>query len=349
MKHLISVFLILTVGCTIDRPVEINPVNNIEDYWLEENAAEMVNEKYKINGKKYNILLISGGGTNGVYAVGVVNGLAEANKLPKFDTVTGVSTGGMMATHVFLGNKNSLKELKQEYLSLTPKSLLSYYHVKEIPWSNAVSNNDKLKEIIKRNLPDSKIDKVAEEYTKYRRKIYIGTTSLDDGRNRIWAMHHIAVDKRYNLYRRVVLASASVPGLFPPEFINDNMYADGAVTDNLCFDESLLPRPNTGVRLWIIYNDMLEQYPDKIKNKFSTIVIRALSTVAKSGQLNQLKYILAFANKRDIQIVQFLWPKEIWTIGFKPSKQDLKKIYDKGYEIGYNYDNSRHIGYSRQD
>src|SRR5207302_5024438 len=56
------------------------------------------------------ILLLSGGGQHGAYGVGFLRGwLARANdSMPRFDVVTGVSTGSLQAPYALIGTADSL-------------------------------------------------------------------------------------------------------------------------------------------------------------------------------------------------------------------------------------------------
>jgi predicted acylesterase/phospholipase RssA len=47
-------------------------------------------------------LALSGGGADGAYGVGVLNGWSAAGRRPAFSVVSGVSTGGLIAPFAFL-------------------------------------------------------------------------------------------------------------------------------------------------------------------------------------------------------------------------------------------------------
>ena len=77
---------------------------------------------------------------------------------------------------------------------------------------------------------------IAAEHRKGRR-LFIGTTNLDAGRPVMWNIGAIAnsTDPRApELIHKVLLASASIPGAFPPVLIN--VEADGKVYDELHVD-----------------------------------------------------------------------------------------------------------------
>src|SRR6185503_3448770 len=60
-----------------------------------------------------NFLAISGGGDNGAFGAGLLNGWTAAGNRPTFKLVTGVSTGGLIAPFAFLGASRdaTLKEM----------------------------------------------------------------------------------------------------------------------------------------------------------------------------------------------------------------------------------------------
>ena len=50
-------------------------------------------------------LAMSGGGSDGAFAAGLLNGWTQAGKRPEFTVVTGVSIGALLAPYAFLGPK----------------------------------------------------------------------------------------------------------------------------------------------------------------------------------------------------------------------------------------------------
>ena len=64
-----------------------------------------------------NYLALSGGGADGAFGAGVLVGWSEAGTRPRFEVVTGVSTGAIIATFAFLGPRydDSLREVFTQY------------------------------------------------------------------------------------------------------------------------------------------------------------------------------------------------------------------------------------------
>src|SRR5499426_2442366 len=140
--------LIVLQGCSL--PTRLNAVpKDIEAtaeipgmpgvrYWQESDLDRMVDEAYrsyerqladwKAAGNKgpmppANFLAISGGGENGAFGAGLLNGWTEAGTRPEFNLVTGVSTGALTAPFAFLGPAYD-KQLKEVYTTISSKDVL---------------------------------------------------------------------------------------------------------------------------------------------------------------------------------------------------------------------------------
>ena len=61
-------------------------------------------------------LAVSGGGSDGAFGAGLLVGWTEAGTRPKFDLVTGISTGALIAPFAFLGSEYD-PQLKEIYTS----------------------------------------------------------------------------------------------------------------------------------------------------------------------------------------------------------------------------------------
>ncbi len=71
------------------------------------------------------ILALSGGGQYGAFGAGVLAGWSDTGTRPKFDMVTGVSTGALIAPFAFLGPDYDAK-LKRFYTQTSTKDILSF-------------------------------------------------------------------------------------------------------------------------------------------------------------------------------------------------------------------------------
>lgn len=183
------------------------------------------------------VLVLSGGGANGAWGAGFLSGWAASGNRPKFDLVTGVSTGGLLATGAFLGNDDMLK---QAFTKTTDSDVKGSRFFLFIPFSDSVYTSGPLKKLIDNCITNALIDQVAEEGAKQRR-LYVASSDLDTGKLHIWNLTEIAKQKQYDFYRKVLLASASAPMIFPPVDIEGVLNGDGGVKANLFFRNKLLP------------------------------------------------------------------------------------------------------------
>ena len=76
------------------------------------------------------------------------------------------------------------------------------------------------------------LQRVAAAYDE-NRMLAVGTTNIDYAQTWVWNMTMIAKAGELELYRDVLLASASFPIVFPPVEIDGHLFVDGAARSNL--------------------------------------------------------------------------------------------------------------------
>ena len=184
------------------------------------------------------VLVLSGGGSNGAWGAGFLKGWGSKGTRPEFDLVTGVSTGGLLATGSFLGDDEMLQ---QAFTTTKDSDVKGNRFFLTIPFSDSVYTSKPLKKLIAKYVTNQVIDRVAAEAGKNRR-LYVASTDLDAGRLHIWDLTRIAAAHDYDFYRTALLASASAPMIFPPVNIEGTLHADGGVKANLFFRNNLLPK-----------------------------------------------------------------------------------------------------------
>ena len=195
----------------------------------------------------YRALTLSGGGAYGAYGAGVLTGWSETGERPEFDVVTGISTGALMATHVFLGPEYD-KEL-EIYKEVSDRDIFRKRGLARALRSDAVYDTTPLRRLMSSMITDELLDRVAEAHRNGSR-LFIGTTNLDADSFTIWDMGMIARSERPDRRQRyidVVMASASFPIAFPPVYIDvegedgsyTQMHGDGGVRETVFFFDFL--------------------------------------------------------------------------------------------------------------
>ena len=246
-------------------------------------------------------LALSGGGADGAYGAGVLNGWTEAGTRPSFSIVSGVSTGALIAPFAFLGPGNDAT-LRHLYTSGVAESLLDAPSPFNAIFGAGLFGNKRLRELVANYIDADFVAAVASEYARGR-LLLIVTTNLDSQRTAIWDMGRIAslrTPEALNLFRDVVAASASLPVVFPPMLVTaeangrqfQEMHVDGGVTAPvLTLPEAFLLRDarlaksgdKTGdLQLYILINNKIEPEFQLVANSTIEIAARASSTIVKT-------------------------------------------------------------------
>jgi predicted acylesterase/phospholipase RssA len=190
----------------------------------------------------HNYLVVSSGGVEGAFGAGLLVGWTAAGTRPEFQVVTGVSAGAMIAPFAFLGSAYD-GTLHEIYSSFSSKDLVERRGLLQALEGDSVMDTAPLRRLIDRYLGDDEVAQIAAEGRKGR-KLLIGTTNLNAGRPVVWDLTKIAGSGAPNarqLIGDLILASASIPGVFPPVRIGvesgqvryDEVHVDGGVTAQL--------------------------------------------------------------------------------------------------------------------
>ncbi|EDL54861.1 MULTISPECIES: patatin-like phospholipase family protein [Vibrio] len=199
----------------------------------------------KVIGDRFNVLVLSGGGPRGAYGAGVINGLKDKGELPEFSLITGVSAGALIAPFVFVGG-DKYDELKTVMLGLNDDMMLGGTSIFKILFGDAFSEGDNFYKMVQKTFDDEFIEEIAKAHQSGKRML-IGTTHFDSGRQMIWNIGRIATSdlpNKKDIIHQVLAASSSIPGVFPPQFIPvkyngqslEEMHVDGGLSSQLFFD-----------------------------------------------------------------------------------------------------------------
>jgi len=184
-------------------------------------------------GRGLNLLSISGGGQNGAFGAGVLKGWRESGTRPVFDIVGGVSTGALLATHALLGTPADDAKLEEMYTQVTAQDIYQDRSLLEIvSGSDSLRDTRPLREMIAKHITAQTLERVAAAHAEGR-ILVVGTTNVDYGQTWVWNMSLIAKAGDLDLYRKVLLASASFPIVFPPVEIDGHLFVDGAARSNV--------------------------------------------------------------------------------------------------------------------
>jgi predicted acylesterase/phospholipase RssA len=239
----------------------------------------------------FTILALSGGGADGAFGAGALVGLARSGTLPQFSVVTGVSAGALIAPYAFLGPEWD-RQLTDAYTSGRAEHLLQPRQFGVLFGSSAYRGSP-LEHLVEHYLTDALLHAVAREAASGR-LLLVATTNVDTGETVVWDLGSIAMnggDRTKALFRDVLVASASVPGLFPPVIIRVQehgalvveAHVDGTAAAPFVVPAGLthqprehnsVPRPTA---VYVIVDGRLSEEPLSVQLRFRSILSRSIS------------------------------------------------------------------------
>jgi len=261
-------------------------------------------------------LAVSGGGGDGAFGAGLICGWYDSGTMPTFKLVTGVSTGSMIAPFAFLGGKY-IEQLRKIYTTISDKDVRTMRALNGlygVVFGDALADTAPLYELISRYVTDQMLADIAAAYAKGR-LLLVATASLDQQRPVLWNIGAIAASGHpgaLELVRKLILASASIPGAFPPVMIEveangrhyEEMNADaGVVAQTFLYPVYLGYRLRTGPsrdrerHAYIIRNSRLDPDWASVTRDFLTITQRAVATMVHYLGYNDMLRIYEAANR----------------------------------------------------
>src|SRR6267154_713558 len=261
-----------------------------------------------------NILALSGGGAGGAFGAGALFGLSQRGERPRFDIVTGVSAGALIAPFAFLGPAwdaqlaDAFAGARSERL-LDPRGLGILFHP-------GIYRSEPLVDLVDHFVTDHLMQAVAQQ-AALGRLLLVATTDLDKEETVIWDMGRIAAhggESARTLFRNVVVASASIPGVFSPIVIPveragvryDEMHVDGDATvpffvaPALAYLRPIDANELKGANIYVLVNGQLGGVPHTTPVDTMSILLRTSSaTLTHLARANVL-LTSEFAEKYDI-------------------------------------------------
>lgn len=298
--------------------------------------------------KRVDILALSGGAEDGAYGAGFLKGWSERGDRPAFTVVTGISTGALIAPFAFLGPKYD-DVLQRLYTESSQKNIVLLSPVEAL-FGASLGDSSPLRKILSDAIDDGFVAELAKEARKGR-MLQIGTTNLDAQRPVVWDITKIALSGRPDakrLIQDIMLASASIPGAFPPVLIDvmiDNkryqeLHVDGGVTRQIFvyprnLDIRRLQRilhTNPQKNMWLIRNSKVDPEYKAVALSISDITERSFYTLTKYHGRGDLINITSLAKRDGFNLHITNVPKSFNI----PLKEAFDKAYMKAlYKVGY--------------
>lgn len=244
-------------------------------------------------GRALNMLSLSGGGQNGAFGAGLLNGWRESGERPQFDAVGGVSTGALLATHALLGTPADDAQLEEMYTQITRNNVHSERGIFSLAFgADSLSDTTPLQALIAKYITADTLKRVAAAY-KDNRYLFVGTTNIDYGQTWVWNMSLIAADGNLELYRQVLLASASFPIVFPPVEIDGHLFVDGAARSNVVIaglggSERPSPPLYGAGNIYLVDNGRLHSPPEALRRALGNVAATTISVMMDQSMLTAM-------------------------------------------------------------
>jgi hypothetical protein len=238
-------------------------------------------------GHALNLLSLSGGGQNGAFGAGFLIGWRESGRRPQFDMVGGVSTGALLATHAFLGTPADDATLEAMYTTITSADIFTDRSILGLLSADSLKDTGPLRAMLAKYVTGETLKRVAAAYDE-NRMLFVGTTNIDYAQTWVWNMTMIAKAGDLELYRDVLLASASFPIVFPPVEIDGHLFVDGAARSNLVIPGmGGLRKPNPPLHgpgnLYLIDNGKVTDPPQALVRALGKVAATTISVMMEQS------------------------------------------------------------------
>lgn len=359
LRWIPALLLCMLVGCTTTRMpytamdaerAEIPGYSHVRFIFDDLQPPELARFRPSARNTPIRYLTISGGGAGGAFSVGVLNAWTETGRRPMFDIVSGVSTGALIAPFAFLGPDYD-DELRQLYTSGIANQLVEQRFILSGLFGESLLKQDPLRRLVERYVTGELLQAVAAEYRKGR-NLFVSTTNLDSQRTVVWDLGAIAASGQpdaLTLFRSILIASASIPGVYPAVGIATTingkpvteLHSDGGPSAQiLSLPDVIMTRMGTlfpamagKVEIYVLVNNTLGPEFQLTKSATFPVAMRAYATLVKSQAKSSIMALYQFSRRFGFQMKVAAINVSVPYSYSKPfSTQYMRAVYRNGYD-----------------
>jgi predicted acylesterase/phospholipase RssA len=304
----------------------------------------------QMGSQSHHYLAISGGGENGAYGAGFLNGWTAAGTRPEFTIVTGISTGALLAPFAFLGSDYD-DDIKALYTELSKDDLVERRSIFEMLPNASIIDNSSLRGKVVQYVTQEVMEKIAAEYQKGRILI-VGTTNLDTNRPVLWSIGRIATSgtpDALELIHDIIIASTSIGGAFPPVIISveangesyDEMHVDGGTVNQVFmyplgmdFNEvkkrvGLTENP----KVYVLRNARLKPVFQVVEYSMFEVMVQSLNSLLRTQGIGDIERIYLEARRDGLDFHLTYIPDDFNApLNGLFDSDYMNKLYQVGYE-----------------
>jgi predicted acylesterase/phospholipase RssA len=180
----------------------------------------------------------------------------------------------------------------------------------------------------------------------------VATTNVDTGETVVWDLGSIAMNGGPHtkaLLRDILVASASVPGMFPPVIIRvqgdrgdySEAHVDGTATVPFLVPSALLQTPGEAPdrapsEVYVIVDGRLSEEPTSVQLRFKTIVSRSISAGLTHMTRTTLELTASTAQLQGASLQYSAIPTAYPNLApFDFRTSTMRSLYQYGYECAH--------------
>ncbi len=380
MRMLAVLLLVVLAGCADGRlkysQEELQNLARVHLHAVEQTRQELLlalverarleyEESQATHGPEptYDILVMSGGGQYGAFGAGFLKGWGEvpepSMRRPRFDYVTGVSTGSLIAPFAFLGDDAEYERVDRLYQEVDDTFAVLRGLLFFLPWRDSFYDNSKLNQYIASNIDEELVGRIAESARRHR-ILLVATTNLDLGVMRVWHLSAEAArakpEAAAQRLRDILRASCAIPAVFAPVQLDGCLHVDGGTTgqlflgadptiladmiERLHLAEPEIPMPK--VRIWVLVNGKLSIPADTTGSGWVSVAQRSLATLLQASTLSTLRRLEALTlimngkchNRFEVRFVAVPDDVEEPKAGVLFDKEFMRRLSARGQSMG---------------
>lgn len=259
-------------------------------------------------------LALSGGAALGAYQAGAIRAFFEHNLDIRF--VAGSSVG---ALNGYLTATGEIDEMLAFWKNIDQRRLITINSFAKLFFSTTPSllTDDMQRQLIEKHAR-------VENLKNARREFVCAAISINTGKLYFFEGHKAESDKAL---QQMILASAAVPGIFPPVQIGHELFMDGGLVRNTPIEALEQKRVDAVIGISM----EPEAYPEAVLQNTGQIALRTLSIFFRSQATDAVDRALN-SKKRKAKKILLLrphYPLEMQQYEFDPKK--IAALLEQGY------------------
>jgi hypothetical protein len=277
-------------------------------------SAPRAREALPTDRTRRRIAVLSGGGQYGAYGAGFLEAWRRrGGEDIEFTVVTGISTGALQSTLVFLGEDADSANLVDAY-SIEDEEELAKKRASffGIPLKNSIYSLAPARTRIEKYMTAERIRRVAKAANQ-NRTLLVGVVDAREGGFYAFDLTALAASDmdeqiKRRCYVEALMASAAVPVVFPPVYLDGHQYYDGGVRASVFLDSTvnaldrLAAKSPIAADIYLVFNGYLEIEPDPdLENSILATLLRTKDITFDQIERFSVQSVLRLGDRYDVR------------------------------------------------